>query len=107
MICNLKSGLSVCQKRQTNGPTREASYELESGMAAATTRARDRLRAVIDAVLPAFDHHANLQLSGEETEEVFDAAVADLGAATMAGSASLLLHTVMLNSLDRGRPTCF
>jgi hypothetical protein len=31
---------------------------------------KDRLRHVINAVLPAFDHHADLQLSGEETEEV-------------------------------------
>ena len=63
---------------------KEASYELESGMTAATTRAKERLRAVIDAILPAFDHHANLQLSGEETDEVFDATIADLGAATSA-----------------------
>ena len=63
---------------------KEASYELESGMTAAATQSKDRLRAIIDAVLPAFDHHANLQLSGEENEEVFSAAVADLGSATMA-----------------------
>jgi hypothetical protein len=63
---------------------KEASYELESGMTGAATRAKERLRAIIDAILPAFDHHANLQLSGEETEEVFAAAVEDLGTATMA-----------------------
>ena len=63
---------------------KEASYELESGMTAAATQAQERLRAVIDAILPAFDHHANLQLSGQETDEVFAAAVEDLGRATMA-----------------------
>lgn len=52
---------------------KEASYDLESGLTAAAAQSRDRLRDLIDAVLPAFDDHETIQLSGEESDEVFSA----------------------------------
>jgi hypothetical protein len=63
---------------------KEASYELERGMTAAATQAEDRLRAIVDAILPAFDHHGNFQILGNESTGTFMAAVKNLGGEIMA-----------------------